>query len=62
MDKTDFDQIIDAVRKELGATKPWRVARWDSIKADPQAAAVMCAVGYAAAKWAAPALHWIGAL
>ena len=35
----------------MGKTRSWRVMRWDSIKADPQAAAVCALVGYAAAKW-----------
>lgn len=46
-----IEEAVERVRAEFGKTKSWRVARWDSIKADPQAAAVCALVGYAAAKW-----------
>jgi len=46
-----IEEAVERVRAEFGKTKSWRVARWDSIKTDPQAAAVCALFGYAAAKW-----------
>ena len=46
-----IDDALAKARAEWAKTRSWRVMRWDSIKADPQAAAVCALVGYAAAKW-----------
>ena len=51
MDQAEVQKQIDdalaKARAEWAKTRSWRVMRWDSIKADPQAA-VVCALGVAA--------------
>ncbi len=58
MDQAEVQKQIDdalaKARAEWAKTRSWRVMRWDSIKADPQAAAVCALVGYAAAKLGSP--------
>lgn len=66
MDQAEVQKQIDdalaKARAEWAKTRSWRVMRWDSIKADPQAAAVCALAGFAAAKWGGSVIGFISKL